>query len=443
MTMKKVALTLVGAYLLGTTALSGQTEQTENQDVKYRRSALAMILIESKIDANAEDVLKSWQNYPFPDKYDKHSIGLTSIKIGAIGEVKDSSKNVKGEKEKSKKEVKDEKNKKNDNNKNEPKKDAVQLKIEQVIKDKKIGNMLVAKWFNRSDYDDKFNMEVVKQRGGYNATELEAAVAKQQARGLAVLEDAGEELISNTFVTFTQLNFYSNELPALIVYEAAKLAANQISNPMAQIAALKAADIAYAKTREGYSLFSKTWLYKLAWNDSIAAVFYNELWNNPQAFDQTEFKLEFIGAQQNTSLVTAKLIGQSRTNAQYIDVAEVRNLDKIFAQLQKDHDVFKPKVPILTAEPLTAQVGTKEGLKGGEKFEVLEMTIDPETKKTKYERVGIVKVDKKHVWNNMYNVAIEGEKLEPQLDKKGEEVTATRFSKLKKAYPGMLLRQLK
>jgi len=40
--------------------------------------------------------------------------------------------------------------------------------------------------------------------------------------------------------------------------------------------------------------------------------------------------------------------------------------------MQATYEVFKPKFPVLTNPPLTAGFGLKEGLKGGEKFELLE-----------------------------------------------------------------------
>jgi len=41
-----------------------------------------------------------------------------------------------------------------------------------------------------------------------------------------------------------------------------------------------------------------------------------------------------------------------------------------------EYEVFKVKVPVLTNEPITAQIGMKEGLEGGEKFEEETEAID-------------------------------------------------------------------
>ena len=53
-------------------------------------------------------------------------------------------------------------------------------------------------------------------------------------------------------------------------------------------------------------------------------------------------------------------------------------MNKVYAKLQKEYDVFKPEMPLLTAskKDCTAKIGMKEGLEGGEKFDVLEKAVD-------------------------------------------------------------------
>jgi hypothetical protein len=165
------------------------------------------------------------------------------------------------------------------------------------------------------------------------------------------------------------------------------------------------------------------------------------LWSNPQAFENSDiFKLKLVGTQYNQSLVTFKL-GEKRTQEQIIDLALVRNIDKSFSTLQKENDVFKPMVPVLSVNPITAQIGLKESLKGGEKFEVLELTTNSKTGLTEYIKVGTVKVDKKLIWDNRYNAGDKQENI--QLDKEGKPITATVFKGSKKIGVGMLLKQLK
>ena len=407
MRIKHLAL-LIALFSVSILSLSAQ-------QTKYRRSSLSMLLIESDNFPSKEAVMKSWNAYPFPDKYNKHDIGMSTLSLA-----KEASSDTAGAEE-----------------------EKFKGKIDRVIKEKKLANKLVAKWFNR-DASGKFNMNLIQERGFYSASEMEASVAKGQARGLSSLGDAGEELIKNTFVTFTKLDFIENEPAARAIRDAAQIETQKRLEGKPQFLidkALQALEVVYEKTKEGYSLWSKTWLYRLNWNDSIAAVFYTDLWSNPAAFENSDlFSLEFVGVQYNQSLVTFK-IGETRTQEQIIDLGLVRNIDNVFAKLQKKNEVFRPKVPVLGTDPVTAQIGMKEGLEGGEKFDVLEMTLNEKSGRTEYKKVASVSVDKKGIWDNRYNA---GSKPEVEtLDKDGKPIVATRFKGGKKVQTGMLLKQAK
>ncbi|MDR3296817.1 MAG: hypothetical protein LBS94_01100 [Prevotellaceae bacterium] len=408
--MKKVAFIVAAICAMGATTLWGQPA---NPDFKYRRSSLAMVLVDANEFDNKQLVLDTWNEYPFPDKYDRHDIATKILAAGGGAlDVKAIVNLTTG-------------------------KTDIKAIVDTAIAEQHIGRQLVATWFNRSA-DGKLNMELIQKRGYYNASELDAAVAKQGARGSAALADAGEELLSNTFVSFTQFMFFKNEPVAKLVLATALEVAKQSGlSSLAMMAAEAAANKAYDLTKDGQTLFSKTWLYKLTWNEEVAATFYNA-WSDPAAFEQLDFQLEFVGVQTNSSSVLFALEGAGAA----MKKVEVRNIDRVFAELQQTYDVFKPKVPILNApDPITAQIGMKESLKGGEKFEILEMTQDPQTERTKYVRIGTTKVDKKLVWDNRYNG---GEAPESEVkDKDGNPITATSFKKEKKAQPGMLLRQIK
>jgi len=106
-------------------------------------------------------------------------------------------------------------------------------------------------------------------------------------------------------------------------------------------------------------------------------------------------------------------------------------------ELQKRHDIFKSKTPILSIDPITASIGMKEGLNGGEKFEVFEQYLDQDTGKTNYDKIDIIKVNKKMVWDNRFTNSLSN-------DENDSDIRVTHFKKGKKALrPGMLIRQIK
>ncbi len=354
--------------------------QVKKVDVKYRRSSLHTILIEGDFPKK-DTVIAAYKSAPFPDKYDDHNVGDKSFNIKDYP-VNDS---VKTE------EVK-----------NSP------PSIIKFFNDKKVANKLVAKWFNRQ-LDGTFDMSMIGDRGAYNATEMQASVAKGAARGNALLRDAGIELLGNTFVVVTKMNFISNELTARAIRDVGKIAATQISNPLIQKATMIGLDVVYDKTKEGYSIWSTSYLYKLKWNDSVEATFYNNYWmdkssidkNKKEAFENAKFEMEFVGMEKAAALITFSF-KVKRSEIEIIKEGTIRSVDAVYSKLQKKYDVFKTKTPISSVDPVTAKIGLKEGTEGGDRFEVLEQSIDDKTGLTKYTRKGVVTADKKLIWDNRY-----------------------------------------
>jgi hypothetical protein len=327
--------------------------------------------------------------------------------------------------------------------KKEEENDNTHLAIQKYFAETKMGNLLVAKWFNRKD-DGTFDMQLIADRGQYDASAMQVNIAKGTARGTAALADAGEELIGNTFVVVSKLNFMSNEpIAAAAKVAAYALAAN--SPAMLKLAAEKTADAVYNKSKDGYTVFTTAYLFKLKWNDSIEAVFYNDLWNDPSspsaakklAFDNANFEMEFVGQSKASSLVLFS--NKDRGPEKIIELATIRNVDNVYAKLQKEYDVFKTKTPLYTGFPITAKIGLKEGLEPGDKFDVLEQVMDPETGKTKYVVKGRITVAKGQIWDNRYALADEGAGIEkPQQD-----IDRTTFNGGKNYLSGMLIKQVK
>ncbi|NWJ50257.1 MAG: hypothetical protein HXX14_05285 [Bacteroidetes bacterium] len=451
--MKKIKKTFfIAIATIGLIASTNAQSKEGSLEVKYRRSSLHTILVETDYFPRKETVIKAYNKAPFPNNYNDHTISAESF---------DPKKYPVLASERSERDQKNhEAAAQMASSFNiaaatkgiiDPDANDLPISINKFFNDAKVANLLVAKWYNRKP-DGSFDMDLIGSRGFYNASEMEANIGKSSARGLASISDAGEELINNTFVVVSKLNFISNEIAAAKIRDLAKDAAAKIGNEFFKKLALDAADKTYQKTKEGYSVLTTSFLYQLVWNDSIAAVFYNDLWmdknkidpKKKEAFDNTHlFKLKYIGTEGSVSIVLFSL-KEKRTEDQIIELATIRNVDAVFAKLQKKYDVFKPKVPLYTGNPITAKIGMKEGLEGGEKFEVFEQTIDEKTGLTKYVSKGKITVDKNLIWDNRYNASdgpaelpsTVGEASKPVLDR-------TTFKGGKDYYSGMLIRQIK
>lgn len=442
--MKKILLFFIMATLV--TSIFAQ-----NNLPKYQRSSLHMILLNtdeptlpSSIDFSS-NISEAWISYPFPDKYDQHSIDFKEAyggkpkgsmielinkyqgKLGSLGlkELKEISSTI-------------------SNNKlyNQQLIDTTTI----MLKEQKVAQQLLRKWFGIQD-DGSYSMDLLYQRSSYNASQSSIAEANATVRGAKAILDKSDELIGNTFVSFSKLAFYENEAVATFSKELAYLVAS-FAGPAASTAQA-AADVAYTAAHEGFSAHTTTVLYKLVWNDSVRAMF-DMCWTNDNKidlnkFNAIDFPFEFVGVQKaTTTTVDAKggfadLIGVkgAKPKDELIKQTIVRNLDKVFALLQYEYDVFKPLVPIISTDPLLADIGMKESIKNGDQFELLEAQLNDKTNKIEYKSVGTVKVVKNKVWDNRYALTDEAIKSQEDNTVKGTELTAN-----KKATIGMLVRQI-
>lgn len=444
--MKKTPILLTFALCISFVTLASAQAPGEFSDVKYRRSSLHTMLMETSSYPQKDIVMKAYNDAPFPDKYNDHNIGIRMFDPSQFT-VTDKDREAFGQKKKSLlgKALLGIGSEATagiiDSTANDDR-----IIIEKYFKTQGVARQLVSKWFNRSS-DGSFNFDMVAERGTYNATEMEADIAAGATKGSSVVQDAGIELIGNTFVVVSKLAFVENEPTVRTIRDASILTAEENSkSDLAKQLAIQAANEVYEKTKEGYSVWTTSYLYKLAWNDSTQAVFFNDLWidktnpdpNKKAAFDTTDlFSMEFVGSEKSSSLVTFSL-KVKRTEEEIIELATVRNVEKVFAKLQKEYDVFKPKTPLLTGTPITAKIGKKEGLEGGEKFEVLEQVLNPKTGLTEYKKVGSVSVDKDSLWDNRFNAG-----TDPEDGKVENTIDRTTFKGSGKFYAGMLLRQVK
>ena len=199
--MKKTVLLMAIAMVAFATATVAQTKSTTT-DVKYRRSSLHTMIVETEKFPNKDVVVKAFNNAPFPEKYNNHSIADKSFDPANYPLTKAEKATIFKEQSKAGKFATSSTNITIDTAAKE-----LPLKIQKYLNEKKIANQLVAKWFNRQA-DGTFDMSLIQERGFYNASEMEANIAKGAARGTASLADAGVELIGNTFVVVSRFNLY-------------------------------------------------------------------------------------------------------------------------------------------------------------------------------------------------------------------------------------------
>ena len=434
--MKKVLFLFVASVLMLGNLMA--------QNANYQRSSLCLLRLTSEDPITDDPALEefvenAWKNYPFPDKYNNHIVEVNETKVAASDNTlmawikRINSGNVPTE-------LAELKQAKDALTGGKAYRTELKTQTDEFIKREDIARKLVMKWFNIQK-DGSANTELLLERSAFNMSSSDVATAASTARGAKGIADQfAEEMLNTTFVAFSMMNFYNSEPIAAALKEITIQLAPD--NEMAKKAAIAGAEKLYEATKNGYTAMSTTLLYQLVWNDSIQAEFY-KTWNGEKIdmdkFNALTFEMKFLGDDNCTSVLMK--FGASQENA--ISTVSVRNLNKQFANLQKQYEVFRPVAPIICTNPLMADMGTKEGLKGGEKFEILTRIQDPKTGKLAYKSIGKVKVDKNGVWDNNYNMVDNKAEVAPSPTQSPEGKNGTVLSSNKKAMVGMVVRQIK
>ncbi len=432
MTMKKTALFLAAVLM----ALPLWAQNGDSLEMgKYRRSSLYTIFIAHPDQKFGGEIQSAFLAMPTPDKFDDHAIGEEYKTII-------STTNSKKKNKKSKANFPD---------------------IESHIYGKKIPAALVAKWFNRDSLTGAFDMELISERGNYDATLADVALADMGARGRASLADAGEELIGKTFVLVNDITYIDKA-------ERTAAAGGVLRLLGALVGGLYDSSVGDALTAVGavteqfggFSVRITSYLYRLDWSPEVAAMFYEDYWVDDQTLDSARvakfdnsnlFRLAYIGNHTATKgNVTVNGFKEEADEALIRKVC-VRALDAAIVELQRTYDQFKVTTPILSVDgnEVLVQIGLKEGINEKSRFEVLQ-TRENEEGKTEYRRVGVITPVKGQIWDNRYMAAEEASAMVEQGVKNTDSeaaqgnlnITATRFRKegAFNVYPGMLVKEL-
>lgn len=378
----------------------------------YRRSSIYSILVNHTDQQFASEIKEAFLQIPVPDKFNDHNLSVKVLNMD---------KKLSGA----------------SSQKENP-------AITEFLQNNKVASRLVGRWFNRDLSTGQCDMELVKERGLYNATEFDKQLATRSARGVAMLQDAGEDLIGNTFVLVNDIRYVDKNKTAKT--------ASSILKVLGTVAAIATNtnidDLTDAlgdmvETLKGFKVKINTFLYRLEWTDEQAALFYQEQYAaKPDAEKRTNFenargnyKLRYVGKVESSGGTTSFLGIHEDQPIVMVRKACQRAIDENVVDLQHNYEEFRTKSPLLSVEPLTAYVGMKEGVTAKSKFEVLEV-VEMENGTHKYNRVGVIEPIENLIWDNRFMAVEEGAP--------GATLGVTTFRKVsgKDFAKGMLIREM-
>lgn len=403
--MKRKIFLLSILYLFTISVIEAQQI---NDEFEYRRSSMYSIMISHNEDKFYKEIVEEFLKIPIPDKYNDNDLSIKVINV----------------------------------NKKERYTDA----ITDFVNRNNIGSRLVARWFNRNILTGECDMELIKKRGLYDVSTFDYELASHSQRGIAMLQDAGEDLIANTFLLVNEMTYIDkakrskNVAIGLSILGGILEAATGING----ITDLGDAAASMVETIKGFRVKIHTRLYQLDWNEEIANEFYQLYYSDVpdeqkrKDFENNrhKFQMKYIGDVVSKGSITS-FLGINEENPELmIRKACQRAIDENIVDLQKEYDQFKIKAPILSISPtITAQIGMKEGVTSNSKFEVLE--VIEKDGRINYKRVGIIKPVENMIWDNRFMASEEGAY--------GADFGATTFVKVsgRNFYPGMLIREIK
>lgn len=395
--------------LAASVALTSFAQTSDTSEDRYRRLSLCNILVKHDNEKFADEIETQFLKIPVSEQYNDHNLSVRVV---------NTSDKLKGDEA-----------------------------ITSFVNRNHMASRLIGRWFNRNMLTGACNMELVKARGLYDASAFDHELASRSARGKAMLEDAGEDLIANTYLLMHEITYIDKGkrskvwgaiggavMGGLMAYAGGS--SQQISDMMKNTS-----DI--ISSYKGFAVKITTRLYRVNWDETTSTEFYTQYYTQSadedkrNAFEdnRNKFKIEYVGNVVSKGGRTSFLGINEEEPELMIRKACQRALDENIADLQKKYEQFRIKAPVKTVEPtITAQIGLKEGVTADTKFEVLE--AQEKNGKVSYKRIAVIKPIQNKIWDNRFMAAEEMAY--------GADFGATTFKKESggEILPGHLIRQI-
>lgn len=402
----------------------------------YRRSSICLILIAHTDKPYADAMVRVFQNFPMPLRYNNHNIDLRVVEVNGKQSQKD---------------------------------------IEKMLFKNSVGREVVGKWFNR-DGLGKMDMSLVHERGGYGAFHDDYMRTVNTVRGTATLRDEGIELLESTFVLVCDMEYAEqnkgfkigavlsavgsvamaglsaySEIQGNIAYSKGDYqSARQNYNSARTYAAGSSLAATGAQLLNDLSKFRvniHSYLYKLNWDEARTANMFNNYWvddytpeaesnRRRQSFDRAQFGLEYIGDYSKASSKT-KLVSCTDVDKVVLDVCH-RSVEESVKALADKFEVFRPRTPFYCADGgLYSHIGTKEDVEYDKKYEIVKRSKS-KNGKIEYKRVGVVKAGSP--WKNA-EISFD-RYFSPEMKGTHFKITKGKYEDIAQT-PGLQIREMK
>jgi hypothetical protein len=448
--MKKLVLAAV-LLSVGMTSLA----QDAKQETKYRRSSLYTIMLpDDKLTGEQKKLVsEAFLTKVFPDKYNNHCLSERILDLTQIKAIEVTDYEIKAAEAAGAKGAKKglggmlgglgKKAVAQNGDGNQDNSDAAYVaKLQKYFKEQKTAQKLIAKWLGGEETKPSkaqpSNMALVEERGLQTLSQEELDRAKSEAGGKeALIASAMDDLLPKTFVMVNRYAYLSAE--EIMAYVTA--AASAVGGGYAALGGA-----ALGAVLKGYFVKTNTYLFQLDLDKDKIMVLGEKYYNDITGlYDDDSYQLKYVGKTWDYAPAALKLSINEEALKKLISRATVRATDDAIAKLQAKYPDFKTLATLhQDGAQLFAFVGMKEGVKKGDKFEVLQKTINKEGKE-EFKVVKTITVEKDGVWDNREGAGevIEGEATGKEDKDANASLKYTKLGTSKDFLEGSLIRQVK
>ena len=199
--------------------------------------------------------------------------------------------------------------------------------IDNIITKEKLGNKIMKCWFPNFTKEEGYGIDVLMSRGHFAATDNDILKSNYSQRQ-SILTELGESLIDRSYVVFYII-----------------------------------ADVSHTDRLTGKKVEEvniNAYLYKLDYNETIRNDFYNNYFMVENGIDKVNFPLKYVTQDGNS----------------FNPNSDLRFYNKIMDDLTNKVADFQVKIPILTASPIRAKIGRKEGVRVDKRYALMEYRQD-------------------------------------------------------------------
>ena len=400
--MKKL---FVLTLLLAATVLSVSAQRRTDSLVEYRRSSLYSVLIKHSEMPYSSTIDSAFVWIPLPDKFNDHSLPIHAFESSvAKPKVKAKSKQ----------------------------KDAANFAdIEKFLTENAVAKQMVAKWYNRDPETGLCNRDLIGERGFYDASQQDIALADETFAGREQLGDRGEDLIGKTFLLVNDITFADQGERSEKAAKGIAIVGGLFGALLGSDAITNAAVTVAAAVNEidGFILNVTSYLYQLDWDKEHSEHFENNYYVSSRmdeatrqaraaAFDAVEptdsmFRLTYVGCTTAQGRITTSKSFSLYSKVEQMLIACARGIDKSIVNLQRAYEQFQVNVPVYKVNEdgtVEVQIGLKEGVNNKSTYDVIREEWD-ENGNVTYKKIGSIAPVKGMIWDNRVGALEEAEAL--------------------------------